>query len=155
MLSRSEARSLISLSALEYRGSAVELPFTGNAAHRFYATVSIGPGNRVPAIDAPSFPDRALRDMSLSFMGQQEGEEPWGSLEYPNMLYSMGRIPGTTTVTYFVGMWGKLRTPLDWDDGIGRRKRMKLVSILERLNDLERGLEEVRNQDEELAEFSH
>jgi hypothetical protein len=144
MMLRTEARNLIGHGALEYRGSAVELPFTDDAAHRFFAVVSIGPGNRVRASNFPTFPDRSLRDMSLSFMGPDEGEDPWGSLEYPNMLYSIGRIPGTTTITYFVGMRGRLRTPLDWNDGLGRRKRMKLVSVLERLNDLERGLGEVR-----------
>jgi hypothetical protein len=48
-------------------------------------------------------------------------------------------------------MRGKLRTPLDWNDGLGRRRRMKLVSVLERLNDLERGLGEVRTSEKFVA----
>jgi hypothetical protein len=71
--------------------------------------------------------------------------EPRGSLEYPNMLYAFGRSPGTTSLTWYMGMRGQPRTPVDFKRGSEAKKRkLKLITILERLNELtQEGLREV------------
>jgi hypothetical protein len=117
------------------------LPHTVDDAYRFYASVKV---DGRTARDTAANPDESLKDVSLSFMSRGEGSEPDGSLEYPNMLYAFGKSPGTTTLTYFVGMRGQLRSPLDYSDSKARKKKMKLISILERLKELEMGLDEVR-----------
>jgi hypothetical protein len=126
--------------ALEFSGKATRLPHTVDDAYRYYASVTV---DGRPVKDTVANPDESLKDVSLSFMGQGEGREPDGSLEYPNMLYAFGKSPGTTTLTYFVGMRGQLRSPLDYSDSKAKKKKMKLISILERLKELEMGLDEV------------
>jgi hypothetical protein len=83
----------------------------------------------------------------MTFLSQQEGWEPDKSLEYPNMLYVQGRSPGTTTLNWFVGQRGDLRTPLDFKDSRVRKRKMKLINILERLAQLEEeGLSESQEE---------
>jgi hypothetical protein len=141
IVSNEEALSLVANGALLFRGRAKKLPHTADgSAFRFYASVTMD-GRR--AVDTASNPDESLKDVSLSFMGLREGSEPEGSLEYPNMLYAFGKSPGTTTLTWFVGMRGQLRSPLDYSDSKAKKRKMKLISILERLKELEMGLDEV------------
>jgi hypothetical protein len=150
---KSEMRALVGSGALEFDGSAVELPFTENA-YRFYATVHVSSeggmgkrgGSRPTTTDATIWQDDALMDVSLSFMTGRDSAGPSASLEYPNMLYAFGKSPGTTTLSWYVGMKGQLRTPLDFSRNSDAKKRkMKLITILERLNELtQKGLEEVR-----------
>jgi hypothetical protein len=150
-LSKTEMTAILGDGALEYVGSAKEFPFSEQTeeAHRFYSTTFIGTGKRgrcyTTETDLASRQDEALREISLCFMGREENMEPKGSLEYPNMLYAFGRSPGTTSLTWYIGMRGQLRTPVDFNRGSeAKKRRMKLITILERLNQLtQQGLREV------------
>jgi hypothetical protein len=143
-LSRNDMTGLLGDGALEFTGSAAEFPFSDQQdedAHRYYSSTFIGTGKRgrcyTTDTDLAAGQNEALREISLCFMGRDENMEPKGSLEYPNMLYAFGRSPGTTSLTWYVGMRGQLRTPVDFSRGSEARKRkMKLISILERLNEL-------------------
>jgi hypothetical protein len=96
--------------------------------------------------------------MSLSLMGNLEGLDPAGSLEYPNTLYAFGKSPGTTTLPWFVGLRGDLRTPTAYGSK-ARPRKMKLIAILDRLRELETGLLDEVSQPMELnasqQQFSH
>lgn len=140
ILSNEEALRRVGLGVLEMKGRTIELPHTDEEICRFFATVTVDDRR---AKDTVSNPDETLKDISLSFMGAREGKEPWGTLEYPNMLYAFGKSPGTTTLTWFVGMKGQLRSPLDYGDSKVKKRKMKLISILERLKELEEGLDQV------------
>jgi hypothetical protein len=141
IVSNEEALGLVATGALEFRGHAKRLPHTADGgAYRYYASIKVD-GRR--AMDTVGNPDESLKDVSLSFMGLREGTGPEGSLEYPNMLYAFGKSPGTTTLTWFVGMRGQLRSPLDYSHSTAKKKKMRLISILERLKELEMGLDEV------------
>jgi hypothetical protein len=152
-------RALVGGGALEFEGRAVELPFT-KGAFRYFCTTYLSNaaggakrGSRRSSsnrdvrtvTDVAPWQDEALREVSLGFMGARVGMEADGSLEYPNMLYAFGKSPGTTTLAWYVGMKGMLNTPLDFArTGEARKRKMKLITILERLNELtQRGLEEV------------
>lgn len=137
IVSREEAIDLLAHGALEFQGKAVRLPFTQNKAHRLYADIFLGIGSDRIADDKASNHEYAINDSSMTFGTPQEGWEPDKSLEYPNMLYVQGRSPGTTTLNWFVGQRGDLRTPLDFKDGRIRKRKMKLMNILERLAVLE------------------
>lgn len=142
IITADEALRLVGRGSLEFHGKAINIPLTNNIKHdayRFYGSVLIE-GRAVK--DTVSNPDESLKDISLSFMGPKEGQDPWGSLEYPNMLYAFGKSPGTTTLNWFVGMRGHVRSPLDFGDRPTRKRKIKLISILERLRDLEDGLGE-------------
>jgi hypothetical protein len=123
--------------ALEFQGKTQELPFTQDRAHRFYADIFLGIGSERIADDKATNNEIALNDASMTFLSREEGWEPDKSLEYPNMLYVQGRSPGTTTLNWFVGQRGDLRTPLDFKDSRVRKRKMKLINILERLGRLE------------------
>jgi hypothetical protein len=142
IISADEALRLVGHGSLEFRGKVVEMPLTQdrkNETCRYYATTKVD--GRV-AKDTVANPDESLKDISLSFMGSKEGIEPWGSLEYPNMLYAFGKSPGTTTLTFFIGMRGQIRSPLDFNDSRAKKRKLKLITILERLKELEMGLDE-------------
>lgn len=141
ILNDEEALQKVGTGALEMKGETYQLPHTSEDICRFYATVYV---DDKPAKDTVSNPDETLKDISLSFMGAREGLEPSGTLEYPNMLYAFGKSPGTTTLTWFIGMQGQLRSPLDYSDSGVKKRKMKLISILERLKELEEGLDQVR-----------
>lgn len=134
--------------ALEFQGKTKELPFTSersDRAHRFYSDIFLGIGSNRVACDKANIPDPALKEVSLSFMSPEEGWIPEMSLDYPNMLYAYGRSPGTTTLNFFVGNRGELRTPLDFKDSRVKKRKMKLIHILERLGQIEEeGLSDVR-----------
>jgi hypothetical protein len=123
--------------ALEFQGRTKELPFTEGAAHRFYADIFLGIGSESVANDKADLQSLALRDASLTFLTPDEGWNADLSLEYPNMLYAYGRSPGTTTLNWFVGMRGDLRTPLDFKDSNVKKRKMKLINILERLTHIQ------------------
>jgi hypothetical protein len=142
VISSGEALRLVGHGSLEFRGKLVETPLTQDLREdtcRYYATTFVD--GRL-AKDTVSSQDESLKDISLSFMGDKEGLEPWGSLEYPNMLYAFGKSPGTTTLTFFIGMRGQIRSPLDFGDSKARKRKLKLITILERLKELEMGLDE-------------
>jgi hypothetical protein len=145
ILNNEEALTLVANGALEFRGRSKQMRYASEGTYRYYAMVEVD--GRM-ANDKASNPDDSLKDISLSFMGLREGFEPHGSLDYPNMLYAFGKIPGTTTLTWFVGLRGQLRSPLDYVDSKAKKRKMKLISILERLNELEMGLDEVTNPSE-------
>ena len=79
--------------------------------------------------------------MTLSMTGPADSKFPWYSLEQPCMGYAFGRSPGTTTLTYYVGQFGILKSPFKYGSA-ARPRKMKLIAILERLGDLEMGFED-------------
>jgi hypothetical protein len=140
-LHRDDALDAVASGALSFKGRVEEIPNTDRTAHRFYATVD-SPGAAQSGSDRASWQDAAFKNISLSLLGENEGNDESGSLEYPNMLFAFGRGPGTTTLTWFVGQRGDLRTPTAYGSR-AKPRRMKLIAILERLRELEQGLEEV------------
>lgn len=143
-MTRDEAIDIIANGALEFQGKSQELPFTEDRAHRFYADIFLGIDSDRIADDKAPICDPSLKNISLTFRSSEEGWHTDKSLEYPNMLYAYGRSPGTTTLNWFVGMRGDLRTPLDFKDSRVKKRKMKLIHILERLGQIETGsLDEV------------
>ncbi|KAF2671627.1 hypothetical protein BT63DRAFT_422173 [Microthyrium microscopicum] len=132
-----EALEYTANGALEFQGKTKEMPFTDDRAHRFYADIFLGIDSNKIADDKAPICDMTLKDISLTFMTGEQGWFTDKSLEYPNMLYAYGRSPGTTTLDWFVGMRGDLRSPVNFADTGVKRRKMKLIAILERLGQIE------------------
>ena len=80
--------------------------------------------------------------MSLNITGATDSHFPWLSLEQPCMSYAFGKSAGTTTLNYWVGKFGSSNPPTKFV-GSAKPRKLKLLQILDRLRNLESGLEEV------------
>jgi hypothetical protein len=134
MLSHADALDVLAHGTLIFEGSTADIPDTDHH-HRFYASVGTTTGSTEAMATRSRFQNTAIGNMSLSLVGNLEGLHPEGSLEYPNMLYAFGASPGTTTLTWFVGQRGDIRTPTAYGSR-ARPRKMKLIAILERLEEL-------------------
>jgi hypothetical protein len=74
--------------------------------------------------------------------GSSDSQFPWLSLEQPCMAYAFGRSAGTIALNYWVGKAGSSNPPTKFAASAKPRK-MKLLQILDRLQQLESGLEDV------------
>ena len=92
--------------------------------------------------DRAPFLHRSFENMSLSMEELTGAYSPWESLEQPSAMAAYGKSPGTTTLNYFVGKSGSLQHPMNFASRVKPRK-MKLIAILERLQELQmQGLQE-------------
>jgi len=135
ILSPQDAKQLIPHGASSFKGLIEEaLHAPGN--YRFFAIMTTESNLRS---DRAPFGDESFAAVTLPMTGPADSKFPWYSLEQPCMGYAFGRSPGTTTLTYYVGMFGSLKFPTEYGSR-ARPRKMKLIAILERLSDLEMGL---------------
>jgi hypothetical protein len=80
--------------------------------------------------------------MSLNMTGAADIQFPWLSLEQPCMAYAFGKSAGTTTLNYWVGKSGTGNPPAKLA-GTAKPRKLKLLHILDRLQQLENGLGDV------------
>jgi hypothetical protein len=73
--------------------------------------------------------------------GASDSQFPWLAHEYPCMAYAFGKSAGTTTLNYWVSKCGSSNPPMQFASEVKPRK-IKLLQILDRLQNLESGLNE-------------
>ena len=131
------AEDLICAGASTFKGYWDEIPNAPPGYNRFYAVMETEHSGRM---DRSPFQHDAYRDISLNMTGPADSAFPWISLEQPCMAYAFGRSPGTTTLNYWVSKHGSSYPPVKFSGAVKPRK-LKLLQILERLAQLEKGLE--------------
>jgi hypothetical protein len=137
-LSPKEALEFIAEGANTFKGYAVAVPNIPGM-FRFYAVME---SEHIGRSDRADFYHDSFKKVSLDSTGSSEPTFPWTSLEQPSMAYCFGKYPGTTTLNYRIGKAGCTQLPMTVSAKIKPRK-IKLLHILDRLRELENGLEKV------------
>ncbi|ORY18007.1 hypothetical protein BCR34DRAFT_583273 [Clohesyomyces aquaticus] len=137
-LSSQVAEDVVCAGASTFKGYADEIPNAPPGNDRFYAVMDSAHPSRT---DRASFQHHRFKDISLNMTGPSDSQFPWLSLDQPCMAYAFGKSAGTTTLNYWVSKSGSSNPPLKFASDAKPRK-LKLLQILERLAQLEKGLEE-------------
>jgi hypothetical protein len=138
-LSAKVAEDVICSGASTFKGYWDNIEHAPSGYVRFYAVME---NEHLGRTDRASFKCESYRDVSLNVTGTAESEFPWLSLEQPGMGYAFGKSAGTTTLNYWVSKWGSGTPPTKFA-GSTKPRKLKLLQILDRLQQLESGLEEV------------
>jgi hypothetical protein len=137
-----EAEDLICAGASTFKGYWDAMPNAPTGYNRFYAVMDAEHQSRT---DRASFQKQAYRAMSLNMTGASESEFPWLSLEQPCMAYAFGKSAGTTTLNYWVSQSGSNNPPTKFA-GDAKPRKIRFLQILDRLQQLESGLNDVSLQ---------
>lgn len=139
-LSPEVAGDLICPGASTFKGYSDDIEHAPTSGYvRHYAVMDSEHQGRT---DRAAFQHESYRDISLNMTGAADSQFPWLSLEQPCMAYAFGRSAGTTTLNYWVGKSGSGNPPTKFA-GSTKPRKLKLLQILDRLQKLENGLEEV------------
>ncbi|KAF2734020.1 hypothetical protein EJ04DRAFT_255546 [Polyplosphaeria fusca] len=136
-LTPQQADDLICAGASTFKGYADDIPNSPAGYHRYYAVMDSEHQCRT---DRASFQQLAYRDISLNMTGTADSQFPWLALEQPCMAYAFGKSAGTTTLNYWVGTSGSNNPPTKFT-GNAKPRKLKLLQILDRLQQLEKGLD--------------
>jgi hypothetical protein len=133
-----EAEVLVSQGASTFRGYLDEVANAPPGHYRFYAVMQDENRGRM---DHASVSTGSFKEMTLQLTGSIDGAFPWISLEQPSMESCFGKRAGTTTLNYWVGKFGTLEPVLQYGATV-RPRKIKMLTILDRLRWLENGLNE-------------
>ncbi|KAF2146013.1 uncharacterized protein K452DRAFT_348667 [Aplosporella prunicola CBS 121167] len=133
-----EAEDIVCAGASTFKGFLDDAPAAPPGHYRFYAVMENEHSGRN---DRCLHQHEAFKDSSLTLTGPADSAYPWVALEQPCMAYCFGRRPGTTTLNYRVSKSGSIQPTLKYGAEVKPRK-IKLLHILDRLRDLERGFED-------------
>lgn len=138
-LTPTEATELVCSGASTFRGYLSPMLHGAPGASYFFAVMNAEHQART---DRAEFANRAFAEVSLDMIPTVgEAAFPWNSLEQPSMGVCFGKSPGTVTLNYRVGR-AALSVPQIPLGGKAKPRKIKLVQILDRLKQLETGLEE-------------
>ncbi|KAI8943817.1 hypothetical protein NX059_001790 [Plenodomus lindquistii] len=137
-LSPDEADDLISLGASTFKGYLDIIPNAPEGYERYYAVMESEHQSRT---DRAPFQQPAYRAMSLNMTGASDCQFPWLSQEQPCMAYAFGKSAGTTTLNYWVSKSSNSNPPTKFT-GDSKPRKIKFLQILDRLQQLESGLQE-------------
>ena len=133
-----EAEEAICPGASTFKGDYDPVPHMESVSYRYFAVMKSEHYGRT---DRAVWHNEAFRQISYSLTGPSDSPFPWMSLEQPSMESCFGRRPGTSTLNYIVGASGCVESPIIYGTDV-RPKKIKLMAILERLRQLEAGLDE-------------
>lgn len=144
-LSLGQAMELISSGVPAFRGHKRPVPHASDHYYALFATVA---GNGGEETDAANLHDSMTQLMTLRLLGGSgQPAKPWETLEQPSYAFFFGKRPGTITLNHWVSMSSVLPPSIALRDlGVAPRE-VELDVILQRIKELERGLED---DDEEL-----
>jgi len=137
-LNPEEAEDLICAGASTFKGYLDVIHNAPEGYERFYAVMESEHQSRT---DRAPFQQPAYRDMSLNMTGAADSQFPWLSQEQPCMAYAFGKSAGTTTLNYWISKSGSRDPPAKLTEDT-RPRKIKFLQILDRLQQLERGLPE-------------
>ncbi|KAK1830775.1 hypothetical protein QBC39DRAFT_260200 [Podospora conica] len=133
------AMRLISRGVPAFKGHKRSIP---HASDDFYALFATAAGNKGEDTDAANQHDSLTQLMTLRLVGPLPATYPWETLEQPSYSFCYGRRPGTITLNHWVNMASVLPPSIALRDAGVLPRETTLERILERLRELERGLED-------------
>lgn len=133
------AAELIVRGAPIHRGHKRALPLTTGRRHAFYTTTS---GPDCLETDAAGLHGSMTALMTMRLQGPGRPEQPWETLEQPSCAFLFGVRPGTITLNHWISAGGFLPQALALRDSGVLPRSMTLYRIMERLKELQAGLED-------------
>ncbi|KAK0639254.1 hypothetical protein B0T16DRAFT_239371 [Cercophora newfieldiana] len=133
------AMQLISRGVPAFKGYKRQIP---HASDHYYALFATAAGNHGDETDAANQHDSMTQLMTLRLVGAGPATYPWETLEQPSYSFCFGRRPGTITLNHWASMASVVPSSIPLRDPGILPREVELESILERLKELERGLED-------------
>lgn len=138
VMTQGKAMEFVATGTPIFKGIRKAVPHTSDEFYALYATVQ---GNHY-GTDVEQPYTVAFDACSLRLQGTGPAKEPWEALEQPSLAFRYGKLPGTVTLNYWVGMSGKLHPAIELRESGVKPREVGLDIILERLIYLERGFED-------------
>ncbi|KAB5582707.1 hypothetical protein GE09DRAFT_279919 [Coniochaeta sp. 2T2.1] len=143
-LSLGQAMELISRGVPAFRGHKRPIPHVSDHYYALYASAA---GNKGDDTDVANQHDAMTQLMTLRLLGPGLAVYPWETLEQSSYAFYFGNRPGTITINQWAALSSVIPPSIALrDPGVAPRE-VTLDRILERIKELERGLED---DDEEL-----
>ncbi|POR31128.1 Uncharacterized protein TPAR_08661 [Tolypocladium paradoxum] len=133
------AQELICRGAPAHKGHKRAVPHASDHYYALYATTS---GGRGEGSDAASLHDSMTQLMTMRTQGRGQATHPWETLEQPSCAFLYGQRPGTITLNHWASMASVLPPTIALRDSGVAPRDMDLARILERLEELQAGLED-------------
>lgn len=143
-LTLGHAMELISRGVPAFRGHRRAIP---HASDHYYALYATAAGNKGEDTDAANQHDTMTRLMTLRLYGAGHALYPWETLEQPSYSFYFGNRPGTITLNQWAALFSVVPPSIALRDSGVLPREVELDKILERIKELERGLED---EDDEL-----
>lgn len=139
-LQHDHALELICRGATIHRGHRRPVP---HAPDEYYALYTSTTGARQSDGDDRAVPqDNMTPLMTLRLRGKGTARRPWETLEQPSYAYHFGRLKGTVTLNQWAGLASVFPENISLRDTKAAPREMSLERILERLQELQAGLED-------------
>ncbi|KAK0704954.1 hypothetical protein B0H67DRAFT_522352 [Lasiosphaeris hirsuta] len=138
-LSLGPAMQLISRGVPAFKGHKRPIP---HVSDNYYALFATAAGNRGDETDAANQHDSMTQLMTLRILGSGAATYPWETLEQPSYSFCFGSRPGTITLNHWASMASVLPPSIALRDPGVMPREVNLERILERIKELERGLED-------------
>lgn len=138
-LNLGRAMQLISRGVPAFKGYKRPIPHASDHYYALFATVA---GNRGEETDAVNQHDSMTQLMTLRLVDSGPATYPWDTLEQPSHSFCFGKRPGTITLNHWASLASVLPPSIALRDSGVAPREIDLESILARLKDLERGLED-------------
>lgn len=138
-LSLGQAMQLISRGAPAFRGHKRPIPHAPDHYYTLYATVA---GNHTDDTDAANLHDAMTQLMTLRKEGSGYANYPWETFEQPSYAFCFGKRAGTITLNHWVSLASVIPPSIPLRDSGVAPREISLDRIFERLQELERGLED-------------
>jgi hypothetical protein len=130
---------LISRGVPAFKGHKRPIP---HVSDHYYALFVTAAGNRGDETDAANHHDSMTQLMTLRLADSEPATYPCDTLEQPSYAFCFGKRPGTITLNHWVSFASVLPPPIKLLDSGVEPREIDLESILARLRELERGLED-------------
>ncbi|RKU44740.1 hypothetical protein DL546_007673 [Coniochaeta pulveracea] len=138
-LSLGHAMELIARGVPAFRGHERAIP---HASDHYYALYATAAGNRGEDTDAANQHDTMIKLMTLRLYGEGPALYPWETLEQPSYSFYYGVRPGTITLNQWAALHSVVPPSIALRDSGVVPREVELDKILERIKELERGLED-------------
>ncbi|CEJ85538.1 hypothetical protein VHEMI03803 [[Torrubiella] hemipterigena] len=133
------AVGLIAYGAPSFRGRKRPIPHAPEDFYALYATPSNG-SNRES--DRANLNDLMAQLMTFRMQGPGQAKAPWETLEQPSCSFMFGQRRGTVTLNHWTSLGGKTPESIMLRDSGVLPRPMDLFQVLERLRELQAGLED-------------
>ncbi|KEY70685.1 hypothetical protein S7711_07311 [Stachybotrys chartarum IBT 7711] len=133
------AMELITKGASTHTGHRLAVP---HAPDHCYALYTTSQGNRCGDTDAADLYDVMVSLMTMRMRGAGHASAPWETLEQPSYSFYYGQQPGTITLNQWAFMASALPQTIALRDSGVLPRDMSLERVLERLRELQSGLED-------------
>ncbi|KAG6038211.1 hypothetical protein E4U41_004443 [Claviceps citrina] len=133
------AMELIARGAPVHKGHKKPVAHAPEHYYALYATTSsVNPDDT----DGASLHDSMTPLMTLRLQGPGRASHPWDTLEQPSCAFLYGARPGTITLNHWVSMYSSLPPAISLRDSGVVPRSLDLYHIMERLQELQAGLED-------------